>query len=182
MSKINPDFKEEIKKLDKKTLEQIILKLVAKNSQAYDFVSLNYINKENGEVELFEQTKADLEIIYNKRYKGFSDELRKANMLAIATKRVTEFTKLSKNKRLEALLLLDILEVSFSVHQSMFGTCFVQFDSRVARILAKLINIVNTKIPEDYKLDFTPQINEYLKRLKGTSRFLNPVYSLPDFI
>lgn len=103
-------------------------------------------------------------------------------MLGAYLKRVNEFTKISKNKVLEANLLMYILEVPFSLTTDIFGSCFTQYDTRVAMIVKRLINIVTTKLHEDYKIEYEDAINEYLKILHRTSRHVNTVYNLPKAI
>lgn len=182
MPKIDSSFKEEIKKLDKKTLEQVLIKLAAKDKQILDFITLNYLDLEGTEKDLFEEAKADLDSIFYKRYKGFSEELRLANMMSAAIKRINDFVKLVKNRNMEAQLLMKVLGVPFSMPSSMFGTCFTQFDSKTGAVLKRLINLVSNKLEEDYQLDYIPQINAYLKRLKTTSRHIDAIYALPDSI
>ncbi|MBV2195154.1 MAG: hypothetical protein KUL78_01425 [Flavobacterium sp.] len=182
MPRLNSEIKEQIKKLDYYDLKDIVLKLASKEKIVYDFVINNYLDKESGEKELFEITKSDLEIIFRKRYKGFSEQLQLANMLRACIKRINEFTKISKNKVLEADLLLHILEIPFSLTTNMFGTCFTQYDTKVAMILNRLINIVTKKLHEDYKIEYEDKINDYLQILHRTSSHIDTVYNLPKAI
>jgi hypothetical protein len=182
MPRLNSEIKEQIKKLDYYDLKDIVLKLASKEKIVYDFVINNYLDKESGEKELFEITKSDLEIIFRKRYKGFSEQLQLANMLRACIKRINEFTKISKNKVLEADLLLHILEIPFSLTTNMFGTCFTQYDTKVAMILNRLINIVTKKLHEDYKIEYEDKINDYLQILHRTSSHTDTVYNLPKAI
>ncbi|MFA6864092.1 MAG: hypothetical protein WCS11_09450 [Dysgonamonadaceae bacterium] len=182
MPRLSKEIKEQIKTLDNSVLQEIILKLASKEKLVYDFVITNYLNKETGEKELFEITKVDLDLIFQKKHKGYAPELQLANMLGASIKRVNEFTKISKNKVLEANLLMYILEVPFSLTTDMFGTCFTQYDTKVAMIVKRLINIVKTKLHEDYKIEYEDAINEYLKILHRTSRHVNTVYNLPKAI
>lgn len=92
------EVKNQIKGLSRQDLEQIVLKIAAKEQSAFDFILVNYLEKEEGEKDLFEKTKSDLDVLFYKGYKGFSEELRLANMLAACIKRINEFTKVSKNK------------------------------------------------------------------------------------
>lgn len=182
MPRLDKATKEHIRKLPAKDLQDIVMHLASKDKFAYDYILVNYLDKELGEEELFEQTRADLEIIFRKSHKGFSDELRIANMLGACIKRINEFTKISKNKNLEAELLLHILEIPFSLGTSMFGTCFTKYDTQVAMIVKRLVNIVNNKLHEDYKIEYEATINEYLKILHRTSRHINTVHQLPESI
>lgn len=182
MPRLDKTTKDQIKQLDHQSLQQIVLKLTSRDKSAYEYVLVNYIDKEQGEKELFEEVKADLELIFRKQHKGFSYQLQLANMLAKCVKRINEFTKTSNNKVSEAELLMHILKVPFSLNTDMFGTCFTQFDTRVAIILKRLINIVTKKLHEDYLIEYQDTINSYLEILHRTSGHINTVYQLPDEI
>ncbi|MDY0077001.1 MAG: hypothetical protein RBR87_06960 [Bacteroidales bacterium] len=179
MPRLDKETKERIKELELKDLQEIVSKLVSKEQSVYEYIFANYLDKEFGEKELFEKTKADLEIIFDKRYRGYAEELQQANMLAACIKRLNEFTKISKNKTFEADLILYILKVPFSPNSNLFGTCFTQYDSKVAILVKRLITVVTKKLHEDYRIDYEATINNYLKRLHQTSRHVNMVYNMP---
>lgn len=182
MPRINSDIKEKIQLLSKSDLEKIVLKFAGKDKRFYDYLLVNYFDKEGGEADLFEEAKADLDKLFRKRYKGFSEELQLANMLAACTKRVNEFTKVSKNRNQEADLLLHVLNVPFSLRPNLLGTCFTAYDTKVAIMLRRLINVVTTKLNPDYLIEYQETINDYLKILHRCSGFLNSVYALPKSI
>ena len=182
MPRLDKETKERIKKLEYKELQDIVLKLASKEKPVYDYIFTKYLDKESGEKELFEATKADLEILFRKRYKGFSTELQLANMLGACIRRVNEFTKISNNKVLEADLLLHILKVPFAYTPEMFGTCFTQYDSKVALILRRLITLVTKKLHEDYRIEYENTINRYLQILHSNSNHIDAVYNLPEAI
>ncbi len=182
MPRLDQDIKERIKQLDYNDLFDIVVKLALKEKSVYDFIVVNYLDKELGDRELFEATRADLELIFRKRHKGFSEQLRLANMLGVCIKRINEFTKISKNKVFEAELLLYVLEIPFSLPDDMFGTCFTQFDTKVAMIVRRLVNVVTGKLHEDYKIDYEEKINRYLQILHQTSSHISIVDKLPEAI
>ncbi len=181
MPRISKNTREEIKRLNHNDLVNIVLKLAAKDKLAFDFIMVNYLDKQSGEKQLFEDTLTDLDNIYSIRHKGFSEELRLANILAASIRRVNEFTKISNNKILEANLLMYILNIPFSLSSDFFGTCFTSYDTKVAIILKRVINVVS-KLHEDYKIDYEEKINKYLKSLHQTSEHINTVYNLPHAI
>ncbi len=180
MPKLDKQTKEQIKGLAYKDLQDIVVSLASKEKKVYDYILINYLDKEYGEQELFEETKEDLEIIFRKRYKGFSEELQLANMLSACIKRINEFTNISKNKVLEADLLLYILQIPFSVE--MFGTCFTRYDTKVAVILKRLITVVTKKLHDDYKVEYEGIINQYLQVLHKKSNHIDTIYNLPSSI
>ncbi len=90
--------------------------------------------------------------------------------------------RISNNKKMEADLLLYILNEVFSLPADFFGTCFTKFDSKVAQIVKRLITIVTKKLHEDYKVDYKESINNYLQLLHKRSHHINLVYKLPKEI
>lgn len=182
MPRLSTEVKEQIKQLSHADLQQIVLKVVAKEKSVYDFILVNYLDKASGEQELFEKTKDDLNALFFKNYKGYSEELRLANMLAACIKRINEFTKVSKNKVMEADMLVYLLEEAFSFPDDLFGTCFTQFDTKVAQIVKRLITLVTKKLHEDYRIEYTEKINNYLQMLHRTSNHIDTIYSMPKAI
>lgn len=140
MPRLSSTTKEQIKNLSRKELEEIVLKTAAKEQTVLDFITINYLDKELGEKELLAKAKADLDVIFRKNYKGFGEQMQLKNMLSAAIKRVNTFTEVSTNKLFEADLLLYVLAVPFSLPDTIFGTCFNAFDSKVAQILKRMIN------------------------------------------
>ncbi len=179
MTNNSAQLKESIKNLSKEDLEKLVLKTAVKDKSFRDFLWVNYIDKELGEKDLYEKTLADLDVLICKRYKGFSPTIQTANMLAACSKRINEFSKISKNKTLEADLLVYILELAFSDRHD-FGTCFTVFDYKVALLLKRLISLVTKKMHEDYLLDYKEKINYYLKTLHTTSDHCDFVYVMPQ--
>lgn len=104
------------------------------------------------------------------------------NMLSACIKRINEFTKVSKNKIMEADLLVEVLDEAFKLPPNFFGTCFTGFDSKVGQILKRLITLPTTKLHNDYLLDYRDKINGYLNRLHKTSNHLDHIYYLPSQI
>jgi hypothetical protein len=179
MPRLTPEFKEQIKGLTTVELQQIVLKLAAKDKVSYDFILVNYLDKDGGEQELFDEAINDLNMLFMKGYRGYSVQIRMANMLQACTKRIDEFCKVSNNKKLEADLLMYVLKEPFSLPVISFGTCFSQFDHKVAQLVRRLITIVTKKLHEDYKMDYNEKINQYLLVLHARSRHNDLVYKMP---
>jgi len=182
MPRLSPEEKAQIKSLSLEDLKQIVIKIAAKDKSVYDFLLVNYLDKASGEQALYEQTIADLDQLFRKGYRGFSEELQLANMLGACIKRINEFTKVSKNKVMEADLLVYILEVPFSLSTNLFCTCFTQYNTKVAQIVKRLITLVTKKLHEDYRIEYRDKINGYLQVLHRTSSHIDIIYSLPRAI
>ena len=182
MPKITPDLKQQIQNLSKADLEKVVIKIAGKNKAVFDYLQVNFFNKEFGEQDLFEEAKTDLNKLFGKSYKGFSEQLQLANMLSACVKRLNEFTKINKNKKLEADLVMYILDVPFSCSGNFYGTCFTAFDYRVGLLVKRMVTLVNSKLHEDYRIEYTEKINNYLKILHRTSSHIDMIYSLPQEI
>lgn len=181
MLKLDARAKEQIKSLPRKDLEDIVIRL-ASDKENYNYLQVNYLNREDGVKDLFEKTKVEIDLLCTKRYKGFSEQLQVANLLSACIKKINEFAKATKNKTLEADLILHVLEIPFAYGDKMFGTCFTQFDYKTTMLLKRLITLVTKKLHEDYRMDYAAKINEYLARLRRTSYFFDFVHDLPDSI
>ncbi|NOZ47432.1 MAG: hypothetical protein GXO79_11715 [Chlorobi bacterium] len=181
MPRLSIEEKSQIKMLSKKELESIVIKLMTEKEN-YNYVLVNYLNKEKGEQDLFEKAKIDIDSLRAKRYKGFSEQLQLANLISACVKRINEFTKISKKKNLEADLILYVLDIPFSLPNNFFGTCFTQFDYKTGLLLKRLITLVTKKLHEDYRIEYIDIINNYLKRLHDTSDHLDFIYEMPKSI
>ncbi len=102
MPKVLQSVSSQISTLPKKELEKLVLKAAQKDKSFHDYLMVNYFEKENGEQDLFDKAKADLNVLFTKRYKGYSEEQQTAGMLTACAKRIGEFSKICKNKNLEA--------------------------------------------------------------------------------
>lgn len=182
MPKVNQHFKTEIALLSKNDLIKLVVKAASMNQQFHDYVIVNHIDKVNGENELYELAISDIKVLFNKSYKGYSDELRLANMLAACNKRINEFAKVCKNKFLEMELIMFVLEIPFSLSTDHFATCFTRYNQQVYLLIKKALTILNNKLHEDYHLQFAPKLNAYLKILHSYSQHLDYVFILPDSV
>lgn len=182
MPKVASIISSQISGISKKELEKLVLKAAAKNKSFHDYLLVNYFDKEFGEQDLFEEAKKDLDILIRKNYKGFSEELQLANMLAACGKRIVEFSKSCKNKNLEADLLLHVLQIPFSLSEDMLGTCFTAYNYKIVLLLKRLINLVKSKMHPDFMIEYRPLINGYLATIHRTSSHLDYINDLPETI
>jgi len=180
MPRLNSDFKQQIKELSKTELEEIVIKMAAKEKSVYDFVVVKYLEKTSGEQELFEQTKNSLNALFIKGYKGRSDEVRLAHMISACVKKVAEFSEVSSNKNLDAQLLMYVLKNSF--YSENLGTCFTAYENKLASLIRKIITIITKKLHPDYLVEYQEDINNYLTILHKKSNSLDYIYELPKTI
>ncbi len=81
MPKLSADIRQQIKSLSKQDLETIVIKAASKNKEIYDYLLINYFDKENAEMDLFEEAKKDLDVLCSKSYRAYSTELKFKMML-----------------------------------------------------------------------------------------------------
>ena len=174
-------LKEQVAELSKKELVEIVLKLAAKRYN-YEFLLVNFLDKDGGEQTLFDEAKEDIDKLCQKEFKGRTIQHQIAKRLNACTKRITEFTIETNNKKLEADLVLYVLELQFAYPPKVFGARFSGYDYKVGLLLKKLISLVTKKLHPDYLIDYQDKTNEFLAKLHKTSNRINTIYDLPTKI
>lgn len=172
-------LKEQLAQLSKKELTDMVLKLAGKRYN-YEFLLVNFLDPEGGEHTLYEEALEDIELLCKKEYKGRTIQHQRVKMLGACIKRINEFTVETKSKKLEADLILHVLEKQFAQPQRVFGAKFSGYDYKVGLLLKKLISIVTKKIHPDYYIDYEEKIDEMLARLHKTSDRVNTIKQLPE--
>ena len=174
-------LKEQVSELSKKELVDIVLKLAAKRYN-YEFLLVNFLDKDGGELSLFEEAKEDIDKLFDKEFKGRTIQHQLVKRLNACTKRISEFTIETKSKKLEADLILYVLEKQFQQPARIFGARFSGYDYKVGLLLRKLISLVTKKLHPDYLVDYQDNINEFLTKLHKTSDRINTIKLLPERI
>jgi hypothetical protein len=182
MPKISPEIKKQIAGISKTELEKIVIKMAAKEKAVFDYLLVNYLEKETGENELFEETKMDLDFLFIKSYKGFAQQLQLANMLSACIQRINKFSKICKNKNLETDLVMYVLAPVFELPTGLLGTCFTACDYKVGLMVKRVVTLVQTRLHPDYKIEYAEKINNYLTILHHTSNHINVIFGLPKSI
>jgi len=182
MPKISKEEKEAIKLLPQKELAKIVIDLISKDKSAYNLVYIRYLNGETGVKDIYEDVLSNIETCFYNNYKGHIQSQRDAKMLSACVKELNNFTKISKNKIMEANLLMVILKEALINRRDSFGTYSTAFDNKVAQILRRLLNIITKKIHPDYLIDYQDDVNEYLKIIAKYSYHHIFTYKLPKNI
>lgn len=178
MPVITEGFKQALANLPPSELHKIIIKFARKNREFYDYINLEYLVKKEAETDLFEETK---EAVFSALYSNYRGNLQKQLKSGIdkAVKHINYFAKVTKNKKLEADLLLMMLDYIFDNFSQHLGTCFTVFDSRLAITTNRLYNLVTKKLHEDYIIEYEDDINRFLEILHSRSNHLDYVFSMP---
>lgn len=172
---------EQVNELSKNELVNIVLKLAGKRYN-YEFLLVNFLDKDGGEQTLFEEAKEAIDKLAEKEFKGRTIQHQLSKKLNACTKRIAEFTVETKSKKLEADLVLYVLEKQFAHPAKVFGARFSGYDYKVGLLLKRLISIVTKKLHPDYLVDYQDKINEFLAKLHHTSNRINTIYDLPEMI
>jgi hypothetical protein len=171
-------LKAQVNELSKKELVDIVLKLAGKRYN-YEYLLVNFLDKDGGEQTLFEEAKEAIDKLCQKEFKGRTIQHQLAKKLNACTKRIGEFTVETKNKRLETDLVLYVLEMQFANPSKVFGARFSGYDYKVGLLLKRLINLVTKKLHPDYLIDYQDKINEFLTLIHNTSNRINTINELP---
>jgi len=174
-------LKEQVNELSKKELVDIVLKLAGKKYN-YEYLLVNFLDKDGGEQTLYEEAKEDIDKLCQKEYKGRTIQHQLVKKLNACSKRISEFTIETKSKKMQADLLFYLLEIQFGNPPKVFGARFSGYDYKVGLILKRLINLVTKKLHPDYLIDYQDKINEFLIKLHHTSNRINTISELPQLI
>ena len=174
-------LKEQLAQLSKKELAEIVLKLAGKRYN-YEFLLVNFLDKDGGEQTLSDKAKEDIDSLCQKEYKGSTELKQTVKKLNVCVKRINEFTIETKSKKLEADLILYVLELQFENHPRAFGARVSGYDYKVGLLLKRLINLISKKLHPDYLIDYQDRINEMLTKLHYTSNRVNTIKELPKII
>lgn len=174
-------LREQLKHLSKSELLEMLLKLAGKRYN-YEYLLVNFLDPDGGELTLFDEALADIQIIWDKEFKGRTVQHQLAKRLNACIKRIKEFTVETKSKKLEADLILYVLQLQFEQPSTVFGARYSGYDYKVALLLKKLISLVTTKIHPDYLLDYENAINEFLSNIHRSSNRIQTVANLPSAI
>jgi len=131
---------------------------------------------------LFEEAKEAIDKLVEKEFKGRTIQHQLAKRLNACTKRISEFTVETKNKKLEADLVLYVLEKQFANPAKVFGARFSGYDYKVGLLLKRLISLITKKLHPDYLIDYQEKLNEFLVKIHHTSNRINTIYDLPEMI
>jgi len=174
-------LKEQLLQTSKNDLVEMLVKLSAKRFN-YEFLLVNFLDPDSGEQTLFEEALEDIELICQKEFKGRTIQHQRVKMLGACVKRINEFTVETKSKKLEADLILSVLEKQFEQPERVFGAKFSGYDYKVGLLLKRLITLVTKKLHPDYLVDYEEKVNDMLARLHKTSNRINTIQNLPNKI
>ncbi len=174
-------LKAQLNELSKKQLEEIVLKLSAKRFN-YEYLLVNFLDREGGEQFLFDETKEDIDHLSEKEYRGSTIQKQAVKRLNACVKRINEFKVEAKSKKLEADLVLYVLELQFNQPAKVFGARVSGYDYKVGLLLKRLITLVTKRLHPDYFIDYQEKINEFLIRLHKTSNRINTIKELPSIL
>lgn len=182
MPRLSKEFKQAIQEIPVEELQKLVIQLASKNKEIYDFVNIHYAENEDAEYELFEETKEKIreEILFLGERGIVQKNLAKAITKSVGY--INHFAKVTKNKKREADLLRNLLDVVFENYTDELGTCWTAFDSRLAVTTNRLYNLVTKKLHEDYRIEYCDNLNRYLKILHAKSNHLDYIYNMPQSI
>jgi len=179
MPRLSKEFKQAIKEIPVEELQKLVMQFASKNREIYDFINLQYVEGEDAEEELFEETKEKIsdEILFLGERGIIQKNLAKAITKSVGY--INHFVKVTKNKNREADLLRNLLDKVFENYADELGTCWTVFDSKLAVTTNRLYNLVTKKLHEDYWIEFREDLNRFLDVLHSRSNYLDYVNEMP---
>jgi len=158
-----------------------VIKIASRNKEIYNYLLVNYFDKGSAEMDLYQETKKEIDNLCSKSYKAYSPELKLKKMLEGCRKCIAEFGKNCKTKNLEIDLIMYVLEIPFQHTEAELGTCFTEYDTQVGMLVRRAVTLLSG-IHEDYIMEYKKDIDNYLNVLHQKSNHVNLIYSLPKEI
>ena len=182
MPRLTKEFKRAIQEIPLDELQKLVMQFASKNREIFDFVNLQYVNGNDAEDELFEDTMEKItdEILFPGERGIVQKNLTKA--IAKSVEYINHFAKVTKNEKREAELLLCLLKGVFGNYSNELSTCWTAFDSKLAITTNRLFNLVTKKLHEDYRIEFAQPLNRFLEILHAKSNHLDYVYNMPKSV
>jgi len=176
--KMSPELKEILHDQSIKKLVSIIQKQANKDTAFLISLKMEFLDKEEIEEMLYEEYSQiiDSKLYDSTRYTRVYMHAYKTLMNAV--KELNKFTKLCKNKKMEADLLALIMEYVFENYSDEFGTYYTQFDNKVAITFQRWYNVVTKKLHPDYHVEYFEDMEKYYNILKRKCDHIDRVYGL----
>ena len=176
------DIKPYVNQLSNTQKEKLIYQMLKKDSLLLEQLYFKHLANPEKLEERFANFENEVKDIVFRSFSARVNELAVAKAIGNAKKVINQFTKVDKRPEKEAALLMIILDAIFinTGNPARFGTCWTKYDLVVTQTLKRLITILRNKLHEDFLLDFKPQVDKYLVRMKSASSFNDFVYELPD--
>lgn len=179
MPKISKEFKKEIIKIPISELQKLVIELARKSQEVYDLVDVRFINHQNADDDLYNETKEM--IAFEMEFIGSRGAIQKqiAKSIAKSVEGINHYAKVTKNKVNEAELLLYLLEITYKSYDGELGTCWTAFDSKLAITTRRLLTLVKKNLHEDYFVEYEAPLNRFLAILHSKCDHIDFVYNLP---
>lgn len=174
-------LKEQLAQFSKQELANMLLKLANKRFN-YEFLLVNFLDKENGEKILFDEAIVDIDLLCQKEYRAATELKKQVKKLSECVKRINEFTVETKSKKLETDLVLYVLKLQFAHYPKMFGKKTSSYDYKVGLLLKRFIKLITKELHEDYFADYQDTVNDFLEKLHKTSDRINTIKLLPKHV
>jgi hypothetical protein len=179
---VNKNWKEiqaRVAAMPRRQVENLLVKAMRESDSFYQYVWVNYIDKEAGEAKLYDQYVAEINGLLKKGYRGASEELRAANMLAACKKKVDDFSKVCPAKDKAVELGLYVAGHENTNYPNYAGTCFTKFDYEYFMLFKKIKSLYKS-LHADIQYEYEERLQSILTQLKTHSRHLDYVNDLPD--
>lgn len=168
-------------KFPRKELEGLLTLAMRKHDDIFEYVWINYLDKEYGRLDLYEQYLGDINGLLAKGYRGRSDQLRVAARIDACKKHLENFIKAGAEKDKALDLTLFVLEHAAVGYPDMSGTCFTKYDYAYYMLFKKAKSLFYG-LHSDLQLDYRARLQAILSKLKRHSSHLNYVYDLAETI
>jgi hypothetical protein len=177
MPVLQAGFAHAIKALSEKEKEKIILRFARANAEMHDKLAFELLEEVTLE-SLYEEgqtniTEMLMSIPGRSFVKGLSRQINKA------AKEIARIKKITKDAKLEADLILFLVQYLTENFGGQFDSHYRSFSNKVARLTLKLHTLLVKNVHADLLLDYEEPVNELLTLIRKRTEHQNLSVTLP---
>jgi len=162
--------KELISSIPESDYYKLLVKAASKDKSFRDFLMLTYSFNGLSDIEYFNLAIEDLKLIGSKPPKAFLDPRPSIKFINSLVQRIDEFTKVCKNKKLEADLINYALNIAFDT--SFLNSFNKDYVYKFTSLFNRFVKLLNEKLHDDYLIEYKADIEKFYNKLKATPVFL----------
>ena len=171
------DFKKELKKLNDKEKEAIILRAVRRDAELYELLAFELLPDRTLEQVVEETSGIIHEYMYGLTGRNLTKSITRS--LRKSVKEIARFKRITKDVKGEIDLHLYLLRLIFDNFTGQFESRYKSFFVGTARLLLRTIKLIRKNLHEDYHLEYKADLDNFLTQVNNRSQRVHLPFDLP---
>ena len=172
------DFKKALKRLSEPEKEALLLRAVRRDAELYETFRFELVADVSlGQIQ--EETADRIHGLFNVAVTGRLLNRSLVKALRASVQEAARARRITKNKQLEADLLVYVLRQCIDNYSGQFDSVYEGFFNATALLAARLPTLVIKNLHEDLWLEYKGELDEVLRELHGRSKSRHLKFELP---